>query len=184
VILCERGIRTFEPRTRNTLDLSAIVVGRELTDLPIIVDPSHAAGRRRWVPALAQAALAAGAEGLLVEVHADPERAWSDAEQAIDLDTCRDLIAHARRMRIAGVAPPSIDEGRALIDSLDDEIRRLILERREVSRAIQSLRLRDGGAHLDPAREQTVTQAYRAELGPRGEPLAHHLLAFCRGEVG
>src|SRR5207245_11683836 len=82
VILCERGIRTFETRTRNTLDLSSVIVARELTDLPVIVDPSHAAGNRDWVPALARAALAAGADGLLVEAHPAPSLAWSDAAQA------------------------------------------------------------------------------------------------------
>ena len=98
VILCERGIRTFEPRTRNTLDVSAIVVVRELTDLPVLVDPSHAAGNRAWVPALARAGLAAGADGLLVEAHPSPAAAWSDADQVIDLDTCAGLVADTRRM--------------------------------------------------------------------------------------
>ncbi|HYZ01433.1 MAG TPA: 3-deoxy-7-phosphoheptulonate synthase [Candidatus Binatia bacterium] len=98
VILCERGIRTFEPRTRNTLDVSAIVVVRELTDLPVLVDPSHAAGNRAWVPALARAGLAAGADGLLVEAHPSPAAAWSDAEQVIDLDTCAGLVTDTRRM--------------------------------------------------------------------------------------
>ncbi|MGH7881578.1 MAG: 3-deoxy-7-phosphoheptulonate synthase [Candidatus Dormibacteraceae bacterium] len=95
VVLCERGIRTFEPRTRGTLDLSAVVVLRELTDLPIIVDPSHAAGQRRWVPALARAALAVGADGILVEAHPEPTSAWSDADQTIDLPTCQALVAQA-----------------------------------------------------------------------------------------
>jgi 3-deoxy-7-phosphoheptulonate synthase len=97
VVLCERGIRTFETRTRNTLDISAVVVARELTDLPVIVDPSHAAGRREWVPALARAALAVGADGLLVEAHPSPAVAWSDAAQAIDLDDLRRLVEDARR---------------------------------------------------------------------------------------
>jgi len=92
VILCERGIRTFETRTRNTLDVSAVVVARELTDLPVIVDPSHAAGKREWVPALARAALAVGADGLLVEAHPAPALAWSDAAQTIDVATLADLV--------------------------------------------------------------------------------------------
>ena len=99
VVLCERGIRTFETRTRNTLDISAVVVARELTDLPVIVDPSHAAGRRDWVPALAMAALAAGADGLLVEAHPSPEQAWSDGQQAISLDVLAGLVAAARQPR-------------------------------------------------------------------------------------
>ncbi len=101
VVLCERGIRTFEPRTRNTLDLSAVVVVRDLTDLPVIVDPSHAAGNRRWVPALGRAALAVGADGLLVEAHPEPTTAWSDAQQAIDLETLTGLVQSARRSQAA-----------------------------------------------------------------------------------
>jgi 3-deoxy-7-phosphoheptulonate synthase len=97
VVLCERGIRTFETRTRNTLDISAVVVARELTDLPIIVDPSHAAGRREWVQPLARAALAVGADGLLIEAHPSPALAWSDAAQAIDLDGLCRLMEDVRR---------------------------------------------------------------------------------------
>jgi 3-deoxy-7-phosphoheptulonate synthase len=96
VVLCERGIRTFETRTRNTLDVSAVVVARELTDLPVIVDPSHAAGKRDWVPALARAALAVGADGLLVEAHPAPAMAWSDAAQTIDLESLADLVEASR----------------------------------------------------------------------------------------
>jgi 3-deoxy-7-phosphoheptulonate synthase len=97
VVLCERGIRTFETRTRNTLDLSAVVVATELTDLPIIVDPSHAAGRREWVPALARAALAVGAHGLLVEAHPSPATAWSDAAQALTLEALAGLLEDMRK---------------------------------------------------------------------------------------
>ena len=96
VVLCERGIRTFETRTRNTLDVSAVLVARELTDLPVIVDPSHAAGDRRWVPALARAALAVGADGLLVEAHPTPPLAWSDAGQTVDLDDLDGLVRCTR----------------------------------------------------------------------------------------
>ncbi|MEM1115643.1 MAG: 3-deoxy-7-phosphoheptulonate synthase, partial [Bacteroidota bacterium] len=91
VVLCERGIRTFETATRNTLDLSAVVVARERTHLPVIVDPSHAAGLRRWVPALAKAAIAAGAHGLIVEAHPDPDRALSDGPQSLTFDGLRRL---------------------------------------------------------------------------------------------
>src|SRR5262245_39378169 len=83
VFLCERGIRTFETATRNTLDLSAIPILRELTHLPVIVDPSHAAGARRLVPPLALAAKAVGAHGLMVEIHPEPEKALSDGPQAL-----------------------------------------------------------------------------------------------------
>ena len=83
VILCERGIRTFESSTRFTLDIGAIPVLKELTHLPVIVDPSHAAGRRELVPALARAAVAAGADGIIVEVHPRPEEALCDAPQLL-----------------------------------------------------------------------------------------------------
>jgi len=83
VFLCERGIRTFETYTRNTLDLSAVPVLEELTHLPIIVDPSHATGKRSLVPAMARATVAAGADGLMVEVHPNPEKAFSDGPQSL-----------------------------------------------------------------------------------------------------
>jgi 3-deoxy-7-phosphoheptulonate synthase len=83
VILCERGVRTFENATRNTLDLSAVVVAKSLTHLPVVVDPSHAVGKRPFVVALARAAAAAGADGVLVEVHQRPDQAKSDAAQTI-----------------------------------------------------------------------------------------------------
>ena len=83
VILCERGIRTFESSTRFTLDIGAVPVLKEETHLPVIVDPSHAAGRRELVPALARAAVAAGADGILVEAHPSPEAALCDAPQLL-----------------------------------------------------------------------------------------------------
>jgi 3-deoxy-7-phosphoheptulonate synthase len=84
VMLCERGIRTFETATRNTCDISAVPVLNELTHLPVILDPSHAAGKRSLVPALARAGVAIGADGLIVEVHPQPEKAWSDGAQSLD----------------------------------------------------------------------------------------------------
>jgi 3-deoxy-7-phosphoheptulonate synthase len=83
VILCERGIRTFESYTRNTLDLSAIPVVKKLSHLPIIVDPSHGTGRRDKVAPMARAAVAAGADGLLVEVHPEPDKALCDGAQSL-----------------------------------------------------------------------------------------------------
>ena len=83
VILCERGIRTFETATRNTLDVSAIPVLKAETHLPVIVDPSHAGGRASLVAPLAFAAIAAGADGLIVEVHPNPEEAMSDGDQSL-----------------------------------------------------------------------------------------------------
>jgi 3-deoxy-7-phosphoheptulonate synthase len=96
VILCERGIRTFERSTRYTLDIGAIPVLKEETHLPVIVDPSHAAGRRELVPALARAAVAAGADGIIVEVHPVPEQALCDAPQLI---AASDFASFARDIR-------------------------------------------------------------------------------------
>jgi 3-deoxy-7-phosphoheptulonate synthase len=84
VILCERGIRTFETATRNTFDVTAIALLKQISHLPVIADPSHAAGHRDLVPALARIAVAAGADGLLIEVHPDPDKAWSDGEQSLN----------------------------------------------------------------------------------------------------
>ncbi len=84
VILCERGIRTFDSTMRNTFDAGAIALLKHVSHLPVIADPSHAAGCREMVPALARVAIAAGADGLLVEVHPNPEQAWSDGEQSLD----------------------------------------------------------------------------------------------------
>jgi len=84
VILCERGIRTFETAMRNTFDAAGIALLKEISHLPVIADPSHAAGCRDLVPALARIGIAAGADGLIVEVHPNPEKAWSDGEQSLD----------------------------------------------------------------------------------------------------
>jgi 3-deoxy-7-phosphoheptulonate synthase len=84
VILCERGIRTFETAMRNTFDVAGIALLKQISHLPVIADPSHAAGHRELVPALARIAVAAGADGLLVEVHPNPDKAWSDGEQSMD----------------------------------------------------------------------------------------------------
>jgi 3-deoxy-7-phosphoheptulonate synthase len=99
VIVCERGIRTFERATRNTLDLSAVPVLKELTHLPVVVDPSHGTGKRSLVPAMSLAAIAAGADGLLLEVHPDPARALSDGPQSLTLAGLEALVP-----RVAAVA--------------------------------------------------------------------------------
>jgi 3-deoxy-7-phosphoheptulonate synthase len=101
VILCERGIRTFETYTRNTLDISAVPVIKELSHLPIIVDPSHAAGKRSLVPALAKAALAVGADGIMVEVHGQPEKAKSDGPQSLDFQGFTDLMSELKAVAAA-----------------------------------------------------------------------------------
>ncbi len=96
VILCERGIRTFETMTRNTLDLSAVPVIKHLSHLPIIVDPSHGVGDRRFVAPMARAAVAAGADGIMVEVHPSPDDALSDGPQSLTLDQFTSLVNRCR----------------------------------------------------------------------------------------
>jgi 3-deoxy-7-phosphoheptulonate synthase len=97
VFLCERGIQTFADATRYTLDLSSVPVARERTHLPVVVDPSHAAGTRRWVPPLVRAALGAGADGVMVEAHPNPDAALSDGPQSLSLDTLPSVARAVRR---------------------------------------------------------------------------------------
>jgi 3-deoxy-7-phosphoheptulonate synthase len=106
VILCERGIRTFETSTRNTLDLSAIPMLKQLTHLPVIADPSHGTGLRWMVPSMAKAALAAGADGLIMEVHYKPETALCDGQQSLSNEEFADLMNDLRK--IAGAIDRSI----------------------------------------------------------------------------
>jgi 3-deoxy-7-phosphoheptulonate synthase len=101
VILCERGIRTFERYTRNTLDIAAVPLLKQLSHLPVVVDPSHATGRRDLVPPLAIAALAAGADGLMVEVHPDPENALSDGPQSLTYEMFARMMEDLDRVRSA-----------------------------------------------------------------------------------
>jgi 3-deoxy-7-phosphoheptulonate synthase len=98
VILCERGIRTFETATRNTLDLAVIPLIKELSHLPVMVDPSHATGKRSLVPPMAKAALVAGADGLMLEVHPDPEKALSDGPQSLTLQGFEKLMREMDRL--------------------------------------------------------------------------------------
>ncbi len=98
VILCERGVRTFSDHSRNTLDLSVIPPVKALSHLPILVDPSHGTGKRAFVPAMALAGLAAGADGLLIEVHPDPDRAMSDGAQSLDFAAFDRLLADLKRL--------------------------------------------------------------------------------------
>jgi 3-deoxy-7-phosphoheptulonate synthase len=101
VILCERGIRTFETMTRNTLDLNAVPVVRELSHLPIVVDPSHGTGKWSWVEAMACAGVAAGADGLMIEVHPNPAEAYSDGPQSLKFDNFARLMTSVRAVAAA-----------------------------------------------------------------------------------
>src|SRR5205807_2440687 len=98
VLLCERGVRTFSDHSRNTLDLSVIPPAKSLSHLPILVDPSHGTGKRDYVPAMALAAMAAGADGLLIEVHPDPERALSDGAQTLSFEGFATLHDSLKRL--------------------------------------------------------------------------------------
>ncbi len=100
VILCERGVRTFSDHSRNTLDLSVIPPARKLSHLPILVDPSHGTGRRDFVPPMALASLAAGADGLLLEVHPDPDRALSDGAQSLDFAGLERLVESLKQLAV------------------------------------------------------------------------------------
>ncbi len=108
MVLCERGIRTFTDHTRNTLDVSIIPVVKKLTHLPILVDPSHAAGRRDTVAPLARAGIAAGADGVIVEVHCDADHALSDAAQSLYPDQFAVMVGDLRR--IAGIVGRTLPE--------------------------------------------------------------------------
>ena len=114
IVLCERGIRTYEPATRNTLDISAVPVVQRLSHLPVIVDPSHSGGRRDLVLPLSRAAVAVGADGLIVDVHPHPEQALCDGPQALvdgDLDALaavmRDFPPLVGRTAATGATTPS-----------------------------------------------------------------------------
>jgi len=100
VILCERGIRTFEEMTRNTVDIGAAALVKELSHLPVIVDPSHATGRRALVAPVARAAVAAGADGLMIEVHQQPEQALSDGPQSLQPQLFSDLKKDIKRLAV------------------------------------------------------------------------------------
>jgi 3-deoxy-7-phosphoheptulonate synthase len=98
VIMCERGLRTFENQTRFTLDLAGAAVLKISSHLPLVIDPSHTTGRRDIVAPLAQAAVALGVEGLLVEIHPEPDKAMSDREQAFPLDNVPALLVNLRKI--------------------------------------------------------------------------------------
>ena len=108
VVLCERGVRTFVQHTRNTLDLAAVPAVRRISHLPVIVDPSHGTGKSFMVTPLARAGVAVGADGLMIEVHDQPERALSDGAQALNLEQYEQLVREVHAMR--SVLPPASDD--------------------------------------------------------------------------
>lgn len=163
VILCERGIRTFEPSTRNTLDLSAVSLAKELSHLPVIVDPSHAAGRADLIPSLAKAAIAGGADGLLIEMHPNPAEAQSDGAQSLTPEQfaqlASELKAVAKSINREFILPQEergLGQLRKQIDFIDRDIVQLLAERMNVAKEIGNYKKLD---HIrDGKREAEVLQ--------------------------
>ncbi len=161
VILCERGIRTFEPSTRNTLDLSAVGVAKALSHLPVIIDPSHAAGRRDLISSLSKAAIAAGADGLIIETHPNPAEAVSDGPQSLTpeqfLQLAEELGVVARSVKrvfnCVGKGD-TLETLRTRIDRVDQSIIELLAERMQIVRKIGDQKRLD--RVKDPAREKEV----------------------------
>lgn len=175
VILCERGIRTFETSTRNTLDLNTVAVLKRRTHLPVIVDPSHGTGRRELVTPLAKAAAAVGADGLLIEVHHDPDSALSDGAQSLTTELfaelMRDLVGYlALEGRTLGPLSRLADAGplqayRDRIDEVDDLLVRLLHERAGLGVRVGRVKEATGRAILAPDREaQVVGRATAARV--------------------
>jgi 3-deoxy-7-phosphoheptulonate synthase len=191
VILCERGIRTFETATRNTLDLSAVPVLRQKTHLPIVVDPSHGTGQRPLVAPMALAGAAVGADGLLIEVHPDPPNARSDGDQSLSFEEFGELMDELRRLQFirtnghgsddgmpidlgtsAETAQATLDQLRSQIDDLDERLAVLVQERATVALEVQ--RLRGGASHgHDVMREHELLE--RAATGDGGPLTADEL---------
>ncbi len=152
IVLCERGIRTFETRTRNTLDISAVPVVQSLSHLPVIVDPSHATGERSLIIPMALAGRAAGADGLMVEIHPRPDEALSDASQQLDRE-------HFLKLMQALGVPALRDD----IDRIDRELISLVALRMERSIQIGRMKIQDGLPLRSPDREAELVADARAD---------------------
>jgi chorismate mutase len=161
-MLCERGIRTFEKSTRGTLDLGGLLVARGLTHLPLLADPSHAAGRRELVPGLARAAWGAGADGLMIEVHDVPESALCDGPQAL---LPEDLEALLDEFGFLPGPSGSVERVRRAIDRVDTEIGRSVSRRLSLCRAVAEIKRGSGRPIRDEAREATVRARFEEALG-------------------
>lgn len=164
IILCERGIRTFETHTRNTLDLGIAVAARQLSGFPVIVDPSHAAGRRDLIPALSEAALGAGVDGLMIEVHPSPARALSDADQQLDFEAFRELMCRLGLLPVQAIA--TLEGCRSEIDRLDDQILALLARRMQTARRVGELKLQNAMPVLQPERERLILERLTTVAAP------------------
>lgn len=162
VILCERGIRTFETATRNTLDLSAIPLLKEKTHLPVIADPSHGTGLWQLVEPMALAATAAGADGLMIEVHNDPDEALCDGGQSIKSERFKDLAKKVNAIRQVMVdshkQPENMQEGRDKIDEIDRGILDLFEKRMALVDVISQLKAGENLPVEDLAREEEILE--------------------------
>lgn len=187
VILCERGIRTFEPSTRNTLDLNAVALLKQLTHLPVFVDPSHAAGRRDLIAPAARAAAAVGADGLLIEVHSEPERALSDGAQSITPAMFAEIMGelgalaplHGRTLA-AGTARRvgrhQLSLFRNRIDRIDEALLALLAERARI--AVEAGRVKTilGDSLHCPEREQAIlSRLAQRDAAPLAAGAIRHL---------
>jgi len=159
VILCERGIRTFETYTRNTLDLSAVPAVKELSHLPVIVDPSHGTGRRELVIPMAKAALAAGADGLMVEVHPDPPNALSDAAQQLTPAQFLSMVDSLELSREKSDSPAFLNRLSGLresVDELDGRLLELLGQRMGIVQEMGRIKAAQSVSTLQPHRWQEI----------------------------
>jgi len=180
VMLCERGIRTFERSTRGTLDIGGILAARSLSHLPILADPSHASGRREWVPGLARAAWGAGVDGLIIEVHDRPEEALCDGPQAL---LPSDLEALLDEFGFLPGGSGSVERIRTAIDATDHDIGRLVARRLELCRLVAIAKRGAGRPLRDEAREAAVRARFASALaqaapGAGAERLADLLIGL------
>jgi 3-deoxy-7-phosphoheptulonate synthase len=162
VMLCERGIRTFEKSTRGTLDLGGLLAARSLTHLPLLADPSHAAGRRDLVSGLARAAWGAGVDGLMIEVHDAPEAALSDGPQALLPGDLEGLLDEFGFLPGPG---ESVERVRRAIDVVDRGIGQLVSRRIDLCRKVADVKRRTGRPIRDEAREASVRARFAEALG-------------------
>lgn len=158
VVLCERGIKSFEPYTRATMDLGGALAARLRTSLPVIADPSHATGRRELVVPMATAAIASGLDGVILEVHPDPDSSLSDAAQTISTAAFTEMMRHLH------MPPRSADLAllRAAVDELDESILRLLDQRMALSARIGEAKEHHGLPVRQPGREQAILQRLQA----------------------
>lgn len=151
VILCERGIRTFETHTRNTLDLGIAIAAKQISGFPVIIDPSHASGRKELIPALSKASLAAGMDGLIVEVHPNPACALSDKEQQLTPEEFVSLMQELDLLPASALN--SVAECRVAIDRLDDQLMAILRHRMEISLRVGELKAGSKTVYLNRERE-------------------------------